>query len=128
RQHPGMHDDRPGFAFIPTTVRPALRLAVVTETWPPELNGVALTLARLVGGLRQRGHHVELVRPRQGPVASPGPRDGAAGAPGVDDELLVRPLPVPRYPGLRTGVASARLLAAHWRRQAPDLVHIASEG
>jgi hypothetical protein len=42
-----------------------LRIAVVTETYPPEINGVALTLQKVVLGLRDRGHDVQLVRPRQ---------------------------------------------------------------
>ena len=42
-----------------------LRIACVTETYPPEVNGVAMTMARLVEGLQQRGHFVALVRPRQ---------------------------------------------------------------
>ena len=37
----------------------------MTETYPPEINGVALTLAHLVNGLRQQGHTVSVVRPRQ---------------------------------------------------------------
>ena len=45
--------------------RPAMRIAYVTETYPPELNGVALTAARTVDHLRQRGHAVDLVRSRQ---------------------------------------------------------------
>ena len=40
-------------------------ICVVTETYPPEVNGVALTLARLVEGLRTQGHAVSVVRPRQ---------------------------------------------------------------
>jgi hypothetical protein len=44
--------------------RPSLRLSVVTETWPPEINGVALTLSRLVQGLCARNHQVQLIRPR----------------------------------------------------------------
>src|SRR5262245_17406190 len=43
----------------------ALRIACVTETYPPEVNGVATTVARLVEGLRERDHEVQLVRPRQ---------------------------------------------------------------
>ena len=39
----------------------ALRLALVTETYPPEVNGVAMTVARLVDGLRERGHQLQLV-------------------------------------------------------------------
>jgi hypothetical protein len=61
-----------------------LRVALVTETYPPEVNGVALTLARLVGGLREQGHLVRLVRPRQGSNDAGGP-----------DEFLVPGLPIP---------------------------------
>jgi hypothetical protein len=43
----------------------SLRIAVVTETYPPEINGVASTLARVVEGLRARNHDLQLVRPRQ---------------------------------------------------------------
>jgi hypothetical protein len=45
--------------------RRSLRVAVVTETYPPEVNGVAMTVARVVRGLQARGHAVQLVRPRQ---------------------------------------------------------------
>ena len=45
--------------------RRSLRVAVVTETYPPEINGVAASLARVVDGLRQRGHQLQLIRPRQ---------------------------------------------------------------
>ena len=40
-------------------------ICIVTETYPPEVNGVAMTLARLVEGLRTQGHAVSVVRPRQ---------------------------------------------------------------
>lgn len=43
-----------------------LRIGIVTETYPPEINGVALTIARWIEGLRQRDHIVQLVRVRQG--------------------------------------------------------------
>lgn len=112
----------------PGTSRRTLQLAVVTETWPPEVNGVAMSIARLVAGLRQRGHVVELVRPRPGSVATlaAGARQPFSTA--VDAEILTGSLPIPRYPDLRMGVPSARRLAAHWRRQPPGLVHIATEG
>ena len=42
-----------------------MRYAIVTETYPPEINGVALTVQGLEQGLRARGHEVTLVRPRQ---------------------------------------------------------------
>ena len=40
-------------------------ICVVTETYPPEINGVAITLSRLVTGLRARGNRVSVVHPRQ---------------------------------------------------------------
>src|SRR5262245_58029100 len=39
------------------------RICIVTETYPPEINGVALTVARLTDGLRARGHAVSVVCP-----------------------------------------------------------------
>jgi glycosyltransferase involved in cell wall biosynthesis len=94
-------------------------VAVVTETYPPEVNGVALTLARLVEGLRDRGHTVSVVRPAQR-------ADGAARA--ARDELLVAGLPLPGYPTLRFGLPAARTLRAAWGRRRPDVVYVATEG
>ena len=97
--------------------RRPLRIALVTETYPPEVNGVALTVARIAEGLRRRGHQLQLVRPRQAGDAA-----GAAG------ELLVRGAPIPCYPHLRLGLPAARRLRAAWGDWRPDLVHIATEG
>ncbi len=47
------------------TKRKILRVAVVTETYPPEINGVAMPISRMVAGLQQRQHQVQLIRPRQ---------------------------------------------------------------
>ncbi len=94
-----------------------MRYAIVTETYPPEVNGVALTVQALEHGLRTRGHDVAVVRPRQ-------PADAQAGA----HELLVPGAPLPRYPGLRLGFPATRRLLAHWRRAAPDAVYVATEG
>ena len=101
--------------------RPSLRLAVVTETWPPEINGVALTLARLVQGLRARNHEVQLIRPRQAR------EDTARQDPGFH-ELLMRGMPIPRYPELKLGLPGKGALVRAWTLRRPDLVHIATEG
>ena len=37
-----------------------MRVAMVTETYPPEINGVAMTMGRIVAGLQARGHTVQL--------------------------------------------------------------------
>jgi hypothetical protein len=60
---------------LPTTSR-SPRVAVVTETYPPEINGVAMTIGRMAAGLQNRQHQVQLVRPRQSlddsPLKQPG--------------------------------------------------------
>lgn len=96
-----------------------LRVALITETFPPEVNGVAMTLGHLVDGLRRRSHAVEVVRPRQ-----PGELTGHAS----QDEMLVRGLPIPNYRGLRFGLPAAGFLYRRWQRNPPDIVHIATEG
>lgn len=101
--------------------RPSLRLSVVTETWPPEINGVALTLSRLVQGLCARNHQVQLIRPRQARG------DAARSDPGYQ-ELLMRGMPIPRYPDLKLGLPSKGALVRAWTLHRPDLVHIATEG
>lgn len=99
----------------------SLRVAFVTETYPPEVNGVALTTARIVEGLVNRHHDVQLIRLRQ----RQGERtDGA----GKLHEVLMRGLPIPRYPDLRMGVPCKRLLVKIWSKHRPDVVHIATEG
>ena len=106
-------------AFMPA--RRSLRVAVVTETWPPEVNGVAATSARVVAELRDRGHELQVIRPRQNH------EDGAAEEPGYA-EVLMRGLPIPRYPQLKMGLPSRRTLLRLWGLQRPDVVHIVTEG
>lgn len=104
--------------------RHSRRLAVVTETYPPEVNGVAMSMARVVDGLNRRNHDVQLIRPRQSAkMASQAP----TGRPEVD-EVLTKGLPVPLYPNLRMGVPSKRALVKLWSLKRPDVVHIATEG
>lgn len=104
--------------------RHSRRLAVVTETYPPEVNGVAMSMARVVDGLHRRNHDVQLIRPRH-----PARMAAQAGAPRADvDEVLTKGLPVPLYPNLRMGVPSKRALVKLWSLHRPDVVHIATEG
>ncbi|MGZ5714963.1 MAG: glycosyltransferase family 4 protein [Caldimonas sp.] len=95
-----------------------MRITYVTETWPPELNGVSLTVERTVRYLRSRGHLVELIRPRQ-------PGESRLDA---DDEFRTAGCVIPMYPDLRFGLARAGTLAARLRRSRPDLVHLATPG
>ncbi|OLF55929.1 glycosyltransferase family 4 protein [Pseudomonas chlororaphis] len=97
----------------------ALHITLITETFPPEINGVANTLGRLCDGLRARGHQVELIRPRQGSDQSRVSDDGL---------LLCRGWPLPGYPGLQWGQSSMHKLLRRWKRQRPDVLYIATEG
>ena len=97
-----------------------LKLTLVTETFPPEINGVAMTLHRLVGALASRGHEVEVVRPRQSKDDFPAKIPYA--------ELLVPGLPIPGYADLKIGLPVNLRLKKRWRENPPDLVHVATEG
>ena len=94
---------------------------MVTETYPPEVNGVARTVGLMAEGLRDRGHSIQLVRPRQNG------HDVAAS--GEDFHELLKPgLPIPRYTQLKMGMPAKGSLLEAWAERRPDLVHIATEG
>jgi glycosyltransferase involved in cell wall biosynthesis len=96
-------------------------VCIVTETYPPEINGVAVTLAHLVAGMRTRGHIVSIVRPRQ-------PAADIPDATPDRDTTLVAGARLPGYPGVRFGFPAPRLLRAAWRLRHPDAVYVATEG
>ena len=98
-----------------------MKIALVTETFPPEINGVAMTLGHLVEGLAQRGHSVTVIRPRQN-------SNDIARNDGIYDELLCPGVPIPGYTMLRLGLPVRGRLIRAWRADRPDLVHIATEG
>jgi glycosyltransferase involved in cell wall biosynthesis len=101
--------------------QPSLRIAVVTETYPPDINGVAHTISKIVEGLRGRGHTLMLVRPKHRMDGSPLTESGF-------QEVLVRGAPIPMYKQLRMGLPAQGALQKLWLKQRPDLVHIATEG
>ncbi len=102
-----------------------LRVAVVTETYPPEINGVAMTTGRMVDGLVAAGHRVDLIRPRQahegGAIQLP---DGAEGV----EEMLSRGIPLPHYANLQLGLPARKVLLRRWSTQRPDVVQVVTEG
>lgn len=82
-----------------------MRIALVSDAWSPQVNGVVRTLTTTVERLRALGHHVETITP---------------------DAFTT--LPCPSYPeirlALRPGPQVRRRLDASWA----DAVHIATEG
>ena len=101
--------------------RPSLRVAVVTETYPPEVNGVAMTLGRMVSALQARNHQVQLIRPRQGAADAAATRENF-------EEVLKPGLPIPRYDSLRMGLPARQGLLKLWQLKRPDVVQVATEG
>ncbi len=101
-----------------------MRCAIVTDTFPPEINGVAMTLQRLACGLAHRGHAVEIVRPN--------PDRRHSGQKRTDqpevDEWRVRGIPLPGYSSLRLGLPQKRKLLQAWGGQSPDVIYVATEG
>lgn len=94
-----------------------MHYCIVSETYPPEINGVALTVQSLEQGLRARGHGVDIIRPRQSPVDQPLPH-----------ETLIGSAQIPRYPGMRFGLPAGRLLRKKWAAHRPDAIYVATEG
>ena len=99
----------------------ALRLTLVSETFPPEVNGVAMTWGHLTRNLAQMGHSVQVVRPRQlCEESSVNARE--------QDQVLTSGFPIPSYPELRFGMITTGRLTELWKRRRPDVVHVATEG
>lgn len=100
-----------------------VKIALVTETFLPEVNGVAMTFGVITRELARRGHAVTVYRPR---------RAGAAPAVGAEGrefrEVALPGFSVPSYPQLRLGWPAGRALGRAWRADRPDLVHVATEG
>jgi glycosyltransferase involved in cell wall biosynthesis len=98
-----------------------VKLALVTETFPPEINGVAMTFGVIARELGRRGHAVRVYRPRRDdlPSGESHPEYTEVPLPGM---------PIPRYPMLRLGLPAPRRLRLEWTADRPDLVHVATEG
>jgi glycosyltransferase involved in cell wall biosynthesis len=100
-------------------------ITIVSETFPPEVNGVANTLRYLCEELVRRGHYVSVVRPGQKQEDSA----GFEAAPHLCHQALrVTGLPIPGYSDLRFGIPAPGRLARLWRKQRPDAVYVATQG
>jgi glycosyltransferase involved in cell wall biosynthesis len=82
-----------------------MKLALVTDAWQPQVNGVVTTLVELVREMETLGHQVTVIHPG-----------------------LFTTRPCPGYDGIDLAVRPAKPLAAQLDALAPDAVHIATEG
>ena len=97
-----------------------MHIALITETFPPEVNGVAMTNQRLVRGLMQKGHTVLLIKPRR--------KDAQHSE---DSSLRIHEvfaIPIPNYTGLKLGLPYPGEMEELFEAEQPDIVHIATEG
>jgi len=96
----------------PASAEKPLWIEVVTDTYVPDINGVALSLGHLCNGLRALGHRVEVIR------------SGATGAPG---ETGVPWWPLPGYWEIRVGAPWPGQLRRRWDCARPDIIYVAIE-
>lgn len=82
-----------------------MKIALVTDAWSPQVNGVVTTLVELVQGLREAGHQVYVLHPG-----------------------LFRTRPCPGYAGIDLSIKPGRTLPGMLDGFAPDAVHLATEG
>lgn len=89
-----------------------MKIDIVTDTFPPDVNGVAMTLGRLTHGLRGRGHDVHVIH--TGLEAGPG-------------ETCAASVPLPGYREVRVGLPKPFELRTRWARRRPDAIYVATE-
>lgn len=82
-----------------------MRIALVTDAWQPQVNGVVTTLVELVREVRAGGHEVEVIHPGQ-----------------------FRTRPCPGYAGIDLAVRPRKELGRRLDALAPQAIHIATEG
>lgn len=82
-----------------------MRIAIVTDAWEPQVNGVVRTLKSVRAVLEAQGHMVEVVSP---------------------DRFYS--LPCPTYPEIRLAVATTGAVGAMIEAFGPDAIHLATEG
>jgi glycosyltransferase involved in cell wall biosynthesis len=82
-----------------------MRLALITDAWLPQVNGVVTTLVELVRELEQRGHEVKVIHPG-----------------------LFKTRPCPGYAGIDLAVSPKKAVTEMLVAFAPEAIHIATEG
>jgi len=82
-----------------------MHIAIVTDAWEPQVNGVVRTLSTVRAVLETQGHQVSVISPDQ-----------------------YHSLPCPSYPEIRLALAGKKRVATRLDELAPDAVHVATEG
>jgi glycosyltransferase involved in cell wall biosynthesis len=82
-----------------------VRIALITDAWAPQVNGVVRTLAAVTAQLRSRGHEVGVISPD-----------------------MFRSVPCPTYPEIRLAMTGAGRVGRLLDEFAPDALHLSTEG
>jgi glycosyltransferase involved in cell wall biosynthesis len=82
-----------------------LRIAIVSDAWRPQINGVVRTIDTVAQLLRAEGHDVEVFGPDR-----------------------FRTLPCPTYPEIRLSLFPGARLRHMLKLYAPDAIHLVTEG
>ena len=82
-----------------------MRIAIVTDAWHPQRNGVVRVLASLCDQLERLGHQLLVIEPGQ-----------------------FRAIPCPSYPEIKLSLFAAAGLGQALHDFAPDAIHLATEG
>lgn len=86
---------------------PGMKIALCTDAWYPQVNGVVTTLSQTAEHLRGMGHEVLVIAP---------------------SDAGLRTVPLPGYPEIRLALRPMAWVRAQLERFSPDCIHIATEG
>ena len=89
-----------------------MKIDIVTDTFAPDVNGVAMTLGRLTEGMKRRGHRLHVIH--TGEFAKPG-------------ETCSASIPLPGYKEVRVGLPEPFKLRTRWLKKRPDAIYVATE-
>jgi len=89
-----------------------MKIDIVTDTFAPDVNGVAMTLGRLSEGLQKRGHRVHIIR---------------TGDEALRGQTLAASVALPGYKEVRVGLPGPFKLRKRWLKKRPDAIYVATE-
>lgn len=143
--HEAIQDDYIQSDHTPLSKNKKMHIILVTETWFPDVNGVSMSLGKIIRCLAEdMGHNISLIRPT--------PRIKNASTTGnktkydvneheissdkkynkrqsfITHDIKLSGIPIPKYTELQLGLPAYRSIKKRLIEIKPDIVHIATEG